>query len=107
MNWISLTNELEAANLKSSESFAIIYKHSTRCMTSLMAFRRLKSESLKGYDGPFYIVDVIKDRSVSRAVADLFGVGHESPQLLLIQNGRCIYNASHEDVSLQPLLAYL
>ena len=106
MNWISLTTEQEIENIKASSELAVIYKHSTRCMVSLMALKKLKSESTGGYSVPFYMVDVIKDRAISRSVADTFSVEHESPQVLLVKNGECIYDASHESVSLKPMLDY-
>jgi bacillithiol system protein YtxJ len=106
MNWIPLTTEEEVKNIKASDEYAIIYKHSTRCMVSLMAFKKLKSETTGGYEVPLYMVDVIKDRAVSMSVADAFSVEHESPQVLLVKNGECVYDASHESVSLKPMLEY-
>ncbi len=106
MDWIPLTTEQEIENIKSSSELAVIYKHSTRCMVSLMALKKLKSESTGDYDVPFYMVDVIRDRPISRAIADTFQVEHESPQLLLIKGGECIYDASHESVSLKPMLGF-
>lgn len=106
MNWIPLTTEEEIENIKASGELAVIYKHSTRCMVSLMALKKLKSESTGAYNFPFYMVDVIKDRSVSRTIAEKFDVEHESPQLLLIKDGACIYDASHESVSLKPMLSF-
>ena len=107
MNWIQLTTEEEIQNIINSDKPAVIYKHSTRCMVSLMALKKLKSEATVGADIPFYMVDVIKDRAISMSVANVFGVGHESPQLLLVKNEQCLYDASHEAVSLKPLEAYL
>ena len=106
MNWISITTEQEVEEIKNSGELALIYKHSTRCMVSLMALKKLKSESTGAYSVPFYMVDVIKDRSVSRTVADAFSVQHESPQLLLVKDGECLYDASHESVSLKPILSF-
>jgi bacillithiol system protein YtxJ len=36
---------------------------------------------------------------LSNAVAEQFGVRHESPQVLLIKDGRCVYDASHLGIS--------
>ena len=107
MNWISLTTEQEIENIKASNELAVIYKHSTRCMVSIMALKKLKSESTGGYAIPFYMIDVVKDRAISRLVADIFSIDHESPQILLVKNGECLYDASHESVSLKPMLGYL
>jgi bacillithiol system protein YtxJ len=107
MNWIPLTSEQEVQNVIASDAYAVIYKHSTRCMVSLMALKKLKSEYSGEYDLPFYMIDVISDRAVSRAVADQLNVEHESPQLLLVKNGACVYDASHEAVSLKPVLGFI
>jgi bacillithiol system protein YtxJ len=107
MNWIPLTNEEQIQNVIESNAYAVIYKHSTRCMVSLMALKKLKSEYKAQYDLPFYMVDVISNRAVSMSVAEKFSVEHESPQLLLVKNGSCVYDASHEDVSLKPVLGLI
>lgn len=46
-----------------------------------------------------YFLDLIKHRDISAAVADVFQVHHESPQALLIQDGKCTFDASHSDIS--------
>lgn len=106
MNWTTLTNSEQVKTISESEGYTIIYKHSPRCMTSLMAYRQLKGEVLgaSGNDTPLYIVDVIENRSESQLVAHTFAVEHESPQLLVIRNGKSIYDTSHENVSLKSAL---
>jgi bacillithiol system protein YtxJ len=107
MNWITINSEEEVNNIYNSTDYSIIYKHSPRCMTSLMAYRQLKSEvsAASGIEIPIYIVDVVQNRKESMAIANSFQVEHESPQILVVKNGECIYDASHEDVSLRELLA--
>jgi bacillithiol system protein YtxJ len=46
-----------------------------------------------------YFLDLISYRSISNAVADSFGIRHESPQLLIIYKGECVYHASHMGIS--------
>ncbi|MCF0069131.1 bacillithiol system redox-active protein YtxJ [Dyadobacter sp. CY261] len=109
MNWITINSEEEVDQIAKSADYSIIYKHSPRCMTSLMAYRQLKSEVNAASDVkiPIYIVDVIQNRKESLAIASSFGIGHESPQILVVKNGECIYDASHEDISLRDSLAAL
>lgn len=108
MNWITINNEEEVQNIYKSDNYAIIYKHSPRCMTSLMAYRQLKSDvnSVPDVQIPLYIVDVIKNRKESMAIASNFKVEHESPQILVVKNGQCLYDASHEAISLMETLEY-
>jgi len=106
MNWITITDESEVQDIYKSEDYSIIYKHSPSCMTSLMAYRQLKAEVQKASEIniPLYIVDVLKNRKEARAIATAFDVQHESPQILLVKGGACIYDTSHENVSLKAVL---
>lgn len=106
MKWIAINSEEEVEQIYKSPDYAIIYKHSPRCMTSLMAYRQLKSEvsAVSDVDIPLYIVDVISNRRESQAIASNFQVQHQSPQILVVKNGECLYDASHERVSLQDPL---
>lgn len=84
----------------SKEGYVIIFKHSTRCIISGMAKRRLEKEwreSMK--DLPVYYLDIIRHKALSNAVAEHYNVRHESPQLLLIRNGKCEESWSHEAIS--------
>jgi bacillithiol system protein YtxJ len=104
MNWIPLKDEQELDQLKtrSSEKPQLIFKHSTRCSISSMAKRRLeRSESPEAID--FYYLDLIANRNLSQKVAEAFLVEHESPQVLLIKNGACIYDESHSGISMDEI----
>lgn len=109
MNWIQITDQEQVKNIAESDATAIIYKHSPRCATSLMAYRQLKSEvnGAAGIDAPIYIVDVIDNRKESQTIAEIFQVEHESPQLLVVKNKASLFDVSHEDVSLKDALPYL
>ena len=105
MNWISLTSDTQLATIK-EHSFTrpqVIFKHSTRCSISNMAKNRLeRNEQPAAID--FYFLDLIAHRNLSREVADVFSVEHESPQALLIKNGQCVYNESHSGISMDDLV---
>ena len=60
-----------------------------------------RSRPLTGVD--FYYLDLIKHRDVSNKIAEEFHVYHESPQVLLVVKGSCIYNESHLGISLEEL----
>ena len=47
---------------------------------------------------PCYFLNVLENRSISDAVAEKFNVQHESPQILLLKNGKCIYHNSHSGI---------
>ncbi len=104
MNWLSLTTEQQLEEID-KRSYTpeikgiLLFKHSTRCSISSMALNRLE-RSLKVSDTlPIYLLDLIDYRSVSQHIADRYHVEHQSPQVLLIKNGKCVYNASHSEIN--------
>ena len=106
MNWIPLTNEEQLAIItqRSSNVPQLIFKHSTRCSISTMAKSRLeRSAPPPGIE--FHFLDLIQYRQVSNRIAEVFSVHHESPQVLLIRNGECIYEESHNAISMDEIAA--
>ena len=89
---------------RSRERPCLIFKHSTRCSISSLAKHRLEGDWDFAEDKlEPYFLDLIAHRDVSRYVADTFDVHHESPQVLLIANGECYYDASHLDIRVAEL----
>ncbi|WP_207428127.1 bacillithiol system redox-active protein YtxJ [Pedobacter sp. SYSU D00535] len=100
MNWISLESIEQLNEIKSAAGFSIIFKHSTRCSISFMAKKKFEFEwdSLPE-ETPVYFLDLLNHRNISNSIADIFQVPHESPQLLLIKDGECIFESSHGEIS--------
>lgn len=98
MNWIKLdsTELLNKLIQKSNKTPQIIFKHSTRCSISAMALGRLRS-GIPGVD--YYILDLIAYRDISNLIAQEFSVAHQSPQLLIINKEKCIFDTSHFNIS--------
>ncbi len=99
MNWIPLTDlsQINEIMEESSINPVIIFKHSTRCSisgTALSRFERQWTGSVKTY-----YLDLIAFRPISAEIANRFEVEHQSPQILLIENGQCTYSASHWEIS--------
>lgn len=104
MNWIPLQNEEQLNEIISSSNQTpkVIFKHSTRCSISSMAKNRLdKSNVPEGID--FYYLDLLKYRSISNKIAADFQVPHQSPQILVIQNGKSIYDESHSGITMEDI----
>ncbi len=104
MNWIPLTDEhqLETIKQQSENQSVAIFKHSTRCSISAMIKIRLERGKVP-QNIPFYFLDLIRYRSISNKIADDFSVYHESPQILLIKNGECIYDESHNGINMDDI----
>lgn len=105
MNWIQLNDEgqLNEIVTKSQTKPQVIFKHSTRCSISAVALQRLqKAQQPDGVD--FYFLDLLAHRPLSNKVAEVFGVHHESPQVLLIKDGKCIFDESHLGISMNDII---
>lgn len=106
MNWIPLLNEqqLEEIKRKSGHTPQVIFKHSIRCSLSSMARSRLDRHELpKGID--FYFLDIVNHRNISNKIAADFHVRHESPQVLVIKGGECVYDESHSAIHMDEIKA--
>lgn len=104
MNWTPLqtTEQVEEIIVRSQTTPQVIFKHSTRCSISSVAKNRLeRADAPEGID--FHYLDLLSYRSVSNTITERFGVYHESPQILLIKDGRCIYNESHTSIDMEEL----
>ncbi|MET4081518.1 bacillithiol system protein YtxJ [Pedobacter sp. UYP30] len=100
MNWIQLTSQQQLADIKSATGYSVIFKHSTRCSVSMMAKRTFERDGdIIPQDATLYFLDLIAYRDLSNQVAEMFEVQHQSPQILLIKNGKCILESSHSDIS--------
>ena len=104
MDWITLNNisQLQSIQEESYQHPQVIFKHSTRCSISSMVLKRLEREG-KPENMKFYYLDLIKFRDISNKVSEMFSVNHESPQILLIKNGECVYDESHYGITMDAL----
>jgi len=100
MMWTPLENIEQLNEIQQAAGYSILFKHSTRCSISLMAKKKIEHEwDALPANTPIYFLDLIKYRNLSNAIADAFNVHHESPQLLLIKGGECVYESSHSEIS--------
>ena len=106
INWNKITDvaQLDAISERSNTVPCLIFKHSTTCSISAMAKARLdRNWDFDAADIEPYYLDLLSFRPISAAIAARFDVHHESPQVLLIRNGECVYDASHLDISVDEL----
>ena len=96
MNFSPVSDDaaLEELFSRSHTEPVLLFKHSTACPISARAYRQM--EDVKT---PVSIVVVQKNRDLSRAVEERTGVRHETPQALVLRNGRAVWNASHYDIT--------
>ena len=107
MNWIPLTTigQLDQIVEASRIHPIAIFKHSTRCSVSSMVKRTLERDwKAPSAEIPVYFLDLIAFRSISHEIAERFDVTHESPQLILIKDGKALYHASHSEIDFDQML---
>ncbi|HLP64876.1 bacillithiol system redox-active protein YtxJ [Flavobacterium sp.] len=101
VHWRELTDlgQLNEIINESTEQPVIIFKHSTRCSISRFSLKQFESEfDLHDKIIPYYL-DLLNHRDISNEIASRFDIEHQSPQLILIQDGKAIYDASHDAIS--------
>lgn len=103
MNWnhLTATDQIDQIKQESANKPILLFKHSTRCSISGMAENRLErawdEEEIPTMD--IYHLDLIRHRDISDYIASTFNVPHESPQVLIISDGHCIYHNSHMGIA--------
>lgn len=108
MTWKPLNTIDQLHSIYKSEEVSILFKHSTRCPVSAMAKRSLEyDKDLLPKDTIIYYLDLIAYRDISNTIAEMWEVKHESPQLLIIQGERCLYNASHSDIEMRDVIPFI
>ena len=82
-----------------------IFKHSTSCFISKTVLKNFEKEiEATDLKTDLYYLDLLAYRSVSNKIAEDFGIRHESPQLIVIENGKAINNASHQNISTSQII---
>lgn len=86
----------------------LIFKHSTRCSISRFVLNEFMSTySFSEQDFGAWYLDLLSYRAISNAIAQQLEVTHQSPQLLVIKNGKAIAHAAHENVNKLLLTDYV
>jgi len=105
IDWVQLTNseQLDQVVDDSAKKPVLLFKHSTRCAISTMALDRYK----RGFNSDVvmenYFLDLLSFRDISNAIAQRFGVTHQSPQVILLSKGEVVYHTSHQDISFDKI----
>lgn len=99
--YIESEEDLNRAIATSAEKKVAIFKHSTRCFISKTVLKNFEKEvENSNKDVDYYFLDLLAHRNVSNKIADDLGVTHQSPQLIVLENGVVVNHASHQSISL-------
>jgi bacillithiol system protein YtxJ len=107
MNWIKLNDadQLQEIARESTQQPVLIFKHSSRCNISRASLDRLErnwNNTEMGHVKPYFL-DLLSFREISNQLAHQFNVEHESPQILVIANGKSILDLSHFAIDYAPI----
>jgi bacillithiol system protein YtxJ len=108
MNWKDLdnSNQLQTIIDASYTQAVAIYKHSTRCSVSFMAKKTIEFNwTFDSTD--VWLLDLLKHRAISNQIEEQLSVRHESPQFLLLKEGKVVYHASHNSIDLSQIEPYI
>lgn len=82
----------------SNEHPIVIFKHSTTCPISSGAYREMKT-----FPGEIGLVEIQSARDVSREIGTRTGIEHESPQVIVVRNGKAVWHASHWKITAEAV----
>lgn len=82
---------------------AVLYKHSPICIVASGAIVEVKAFADENPGVPVYMVDVLGQRSLSQRLARQLGVPHESPQVIVIKDGKASWHQSGTRVRLHSI----
>lgn len=101
MDRIDSDTELRALFDVSNERPVLIFKHSNACSLSAIAHEEMRRYVEKDLpvDVEFRMVVVQEARPVSNEIEERLGVRHETPQVIVVRNGRAVWNTSHSGVT--------
>jgi bacillithiol system protein YtxJ len=103
---LSDLNMLEAAIAESLERPVLLFKHSRTCGISCEAFDELQAhvaEHSGTAAASYKVITVQSHRRLSDSAAERFGIRHETPQAILLKDGRPVWNASHFRITADAL----
>ena len=95
-NFVPVANRADLDRLlaESDEEPVVLFKHDFACPISANAYRELA-----GVPGEVPLIDVERQKGLADEVARRTGIEHESPQVIVLRNGRPVYAASHWDIT--------
>ena len=86
-----------------NQETVMVFKHSTACPVSWAAHLQVMKFADQHPDFPLRVVPVIQERPASNKIAELTGIRHESPQVILLREGKVISAISHGSITLAQL----
>lgn len=106
VQWTDITDvsQLDAIATESQSVPVVIFKYSTRCNLSIFMLKKFEKKfDFEAGEVRPYFLDLRAFRDISDEMATRYGIAHESPQIILIKQGRAVYYANHEHIKFENL----
>lgn len=101
---LQLVSQLDAIDALSFSKVVVIFKHSTRCSISRFALKGFENDFNYDLDKiEWYLLDLLSYRNVSNEIAHRYGVQHQSPQIIVLQNAKVVFSATHDAIDANDL----
>ena len=105
--WIYLNSIEQFEKVIESEKICLFFKHSTRCIISRTALANFEEKNIKTNQIPCFYLDLLNHREISNAIAKTLQINHQSPQIILVKQGKAIFSATHEQVANFDISSFL
>ena len=104
---IESTSDLKRMLKQSAQQPILFFKHSLTCPISAQAFSEFKQylESAESKRAHNCVIVVQSAREASQQLAELVKVEHESPQAIVVRDGRATWSESHFDITSDRLIS--
>ena len=108
ISWIDITDISQIDEISNSEEVVLIFKHSTICRKSRKVLKKFQKKfSEYNIDLKMYCLDLRKYEELSCELGVRFNVIHESPQVIIIRDGRAIVHKSQESINSIDVMKYV
>ena len=108
--WLKIESieDLDRILHNTEEKPVLLFKHSTRCSISSMALTSFERNWTSGRElCDTYFIDLLKHRDVSNLTAELTGIEHQSPQVIVIVGKEIVYDATHSSIDARKIESIL
>lgn len=82
----------------SAEKPVVLFKHDFACRISTAAHRELATLPVQ-----VPLIDVERQKDLAAEVASRTGITHESPQVIVLRDGRAVYDASLWEITAEEI----
>lgn len=108
LKWIPLMELRQLKEISNSKKTVGIFKHSTRCFTSITIKKQFERNFEFDTDQmDIYYLDLLSYREISNEITSKYNLRHESPQLLIIKNDKLIAADSHSSILNMDLFKFI